>query len=207
MRHGFASKITIHPRLPGSNSLDDNNGLSNILDQGAFILAQTKEVVGFPKVAGKVLAGRIEGRSSFARTGLLVHFTAPTICFLLRSKFHDLNALCAFREIHEPSIRADQLRTVDYRRCHNDRVGKFDVMLFAQLNRGVDEPRFLGCQIHAIYLSHEAYKEFGIFFGQLRKSQKFDLRNYRNTNPFRVSYYAAQLRMPAQHSHNRVGIQ
>lgn len=50
-----------------------------ILDQGAFILAQTKEVVGFPKVDGKVLAGRIEGRSSFARTGLLVHFTAPTI--------------------------------------------------------------------------------------------------------------------------------
>jgi dCTP deaminase len=26
-----------------------------------------------------VLAGRIEGKSSFARLGLLVHFTAPTI--------------------------------------------------------------------------------------------------------------------------------
>lgn len=50
-----------------------------ILDPGHFILAQTREIVGFPKVDDKVLAGRIEGRSSFARTGLLIHFTAPTI--------------------------------------------------------------------------------------------------------------------------------
>ncbi len=54
-----------------------------VLEPGKFILAQTQETIGFPQHDGgsgsKVLAGRIEGRSSFARTGLLVHFTAPTI--------------------------------------------------------------------------------------------------------------------------------
>lgn len=51
-----------------------------VLEPGSFILAKTKEKVGFPlHSAQKPLAGRIEGRSSFARTGLLVHFTAPTL--------------------------------------------------------------------------------------------------------------------------------
>ncbi len=50
-----------------------------VLDQGSFVLATTKETVSFPLKEEKGLAGRIEGRSSFARTGLLVHFTAPTI--------------------------------------------------------------------------------------------------------------------------------
>jgi dCTP deaminase len=50
------------------------------LEPGEFILAQTKEKVGFPiKHGQQQLAGRIEGRSSFARTGLFVHFTAPTL--------------------------------------------------------------------------------------------------------------------------------
>lgn len=50
-----------------------------ILEQGNFILAITKEKISLPSKEDKGLAGRIEGRSSFARTGLLVHFTAPTI--------------------------------------------------------------------------------------------------------------------------------
>jgi len=54
-----------------------------VLEPGKFILAQTKETISFPQHnsdnGNKVLAGRVEGRSSFARTGLLVHFTAPTI--------------------------------------------------------------------------------------------------------------------------------
>ncbi len=56
-----------------------------VLEPGKFILAHTQETIGFPQHKddssgkSKVLAGRIEGRSSFARTGLLVHFTAPTI--------------------------------------------------------------------------------------------------------------------------------
>jgi len=45
-----------------------------------FVLATTRERVEFPVRENQpVLAGRVEGRSSFARSGLLVHFTAPTI--------------------------------------------------------------------------------------------------------------------------------
>jgi dCTP deaminase len=46
-----------------------------------FILANTLERVSFPLETsdGTVLAARVEGKSSFARCGLLVHFTAPTI--------------------------------------------------------------------------------------------------------------------------------
>jgi dCTP deaminase len=49
-----------------------------ILQAGQFILGTTIERVGLPLGEG-CLAARIEGRSSLARTGLLVHFTAPTI--------------------------------------------------------------------------------------------------------------------------------
>lgn len=48
-----------------------------VLEPNRFVLGRTIERVGLP-LAGR-LAARIEGRSSFARTGLLVHFTAPTI--------------------------------------------------------------------------------------------------------------------------------
>lgn len=47
-----------------------------------FILTNTLETVSLPLNAsseGIVLAGRVEGKSSLARCGLLVHFTAPTI--------------------------------------------------------------------------------------------------------------------------------
>jgi len=47
------------------------------LDPHRFVLGRTIEHVALP--AGGGLAARIEGRSSFARTGLLIHFTAPTI--------------------------------------------------------------------------------------------------------------------------------
>jgi len=52
-----------------------------ILQQRQFVLAKTIERVELPiPAAGKTcLAARIEGRSSLARCGLLIHFTAPTI--------------------------------------------------------------------------------------------------------------------------------
>ena len=47
---------------------------------GKLVLANTLEHVELPIVRGRrSLAARVEGRSSFARCGLLVHFTAPTI--------------------------------------------------------------------------------------------------------------------------------
>ncbi len=48
-----------------------------LLEPHRFVLGHTIEHVALPSGGG--LAARIEGRSSFARTGLLIHFTAPTI--------------------------------------------------------------------------------------------------------------------------------
>ena len=51
-----------------------------VLHPHRLVLGQTFERVELPIVnEGDCLAARVEGRSSFARCGLLVHFTAPTI--------------------------------------------------------------------------------------------------------------------------------
>lgn len=50
------------------------------LEPNRLILGSTRERVCLPIVPGRpVLAARIEGKSSAARCGLLVHFTAPTV--------------------------------------------------------------------------------------------------------------------------------
>lgn len=50
------------------------------LEPGKFVLSNTLEKVHFPITEGGICYGaRVEGRSSYARIGLLVHFTAPTI--------------------------------------------------------------------------------------------------------------------------------
>jgi dCTP deaminase len=55
------------------------------LKRQQFILCKTKEYINLPldheenKKSGTCLAARIEGRSSVARCGVLVHFTAPTV--------------------------------------------------------------------------------------------------------------------------------
>jgi len=55
------------------------------LKQFQFVLGKTKEYVNLPldhpvnRERGTCLAARIEGRSSVARCGVLVHFTAPTV--------------------------------------------------------------------------------------------------------------------------------
>ncbi|MBA7484313.1 dCTP deaminase [subsurface metagenome] len=50
------------------------------LEPGKFILAQTLEAITLPIDKGPpYLAARIEGKSSRARCGLLIHFTAPTV--------------------------------------------------------------------------------------------------------------------------------
>ena len=51
-----------------------------VLQPGEFVLGKTHEHITLPVKPGKkCLAARVEGRSSYARCGLLVHFTAPTI--------------------------------------------------------------------------------------------------------------------------------
>jgi dCTP deaminase len=50
------------------------------LHPGKLVLCRTLEQIELPIVEGGVsLAARVEGKSSYARCGLLVHFTAPTI--------------------------------------------------------------------------------------------------------------------------------
>ena len=51
------------------------SGQSFRLEPGGFVLGYTKERVKMPNN----LAGRIEGRSSFARLGIAIHQTAPTV--------------------------------------------------------------------------------------------------------------------------------
>jgi dCTP deaminase len=48
-----------------------------VLRPREFALGQTLERIGFPLASR--LAGRVEGRSSLARLGVVVHLTAPTI--------------------------------------------------------------------------------------------------------------------------------
>ena len=61
------------------------NGESYNLEPGNFILSSTRESIKLSKDRKKewgskpLLAARVEGKSSFARVGLLIHFTAPTI--------------------------------------------------------------------------------------------------------------------------------
>ena len=66
----FLTRICDHVQIPASGY---------VLEPGKFVLGITQERVGLPLVAGRQLAGRIEGKSSIARCGLLVHFTAPTV--------------------------------------------------------------------------------------------------------------------------------
>jgi len=50
------------------------------LKMGEFVLSQTLETIELPTDKGPpYLAARIEGKSSWARCGLLVHLTAPTV--------------------------------------------------------------------------------------------------------------------------------
>lgn len=55
------------------------------LKQFQFVLGKTREYINLPldhpvnQERGTCLAARIEGRSSVARCGVLVHFTAPTV--------------------------------------------------------------------------------------------------------------------------------
>jgi dCTP deaminase len=48
-----------------------------VIEPGQFVLSSTLERVGLP--IDSRLAARVEGRSSYARLGLVVHMTAPTI--------------------------------------------------------------------------------------------------------------------------------
>lgn len=61
-----------------SSNLVYRNGDRVILRLKGFLLWQTREVVGTPEIDPRLICF-INGKSSSARSGLLVHMTAPTI--------------------------------------------------------------------------------------------------------------------------------
>ncbi len=74
-RGGFAN-------LFGANSENQkiSFGQPFVLRPNRLVLGRTLEKVTLPIVPdGQSFAARVEGKSSYARCGLLVHFTAPTI--------------------------------------------------------------------------------------------------------------------------------
>lgn len=65
---------------PNSHSRQIADDQPYSLSPGKLVLAKTLERVELPLVdEAPCLAARVEGKSSYARCGLLVHFTAPTI--------------------------------------------------------------------------------------------------------------------------------
>ncbi len=67
-------------RMGDPFTIDPDQGYR--LAPGKFILGRTRERISLPlpeEDGGTCLAARVEGKSSLARLGLLVHFTAPTI--------------------------------------------------------------------------------------------------------------------------------
>jgi len=66
--------LTVYDQRP----IDRIGGFA--LDPGNFIIANTLETIYLPITSPENnCCARVEGRSSYARMGLLVHFTAPTI--------------------------------------------------------------------------------------------------------------------------------
>jgi dCTP deaminase len=65
---------------PNSHSRQITEEQPYSLNPSKFVLAKTLERVELPLIDdAPCLAARVEGKSSYARCGLLVHFTAPTI--------------------------------------------------------------------------------------------------------------------------------
>jgi dCTP deaminase len=92
----LAPKITVPRALPASQRLDRPYDATFIarnsdvyvasdaqpfcLDPDRFVLAQTIEWIELPvRPVRPIYAARVEGKSSRARLGMLVHFSAPTV--------------------------------------------------------------------------------------------------------------------------------
>jgi dCTP deaminase len=84
----FEVPIKLDLRKSGIAKLLSQNSKSVIITEdqpyalknGQLVLGKTCESVSFPLTGGEYCySARVEGRSSIARCGVLVHFTAPTI--------------------------------------------------------------------------------------------------------------------------------
>lgn len=65
---------------PNSESVTITDQQPFVLQPSRLVLARTRERIELPiQPDGVSFAGRVEGKSSYARFGLIVHLTAPTI--------------------------------------------------------------------------------------------------------------------------------
>ncbi len=77
----FAEKFAIAVPAQEQLSPEDKvyrDGARIILRPGGFFLWQTREIVGTPEVDPRLICF-VDGKSTRARTGLVVHMTAPTL--------------------------------------------------------------------------------------------------------------------------------
>lgn len=77
----FAERYLIDPPEPQGDESElrvFRRGPEIIVRTGGFLLWQTKELVGTPKKNPGLICF-VEGKSTRARTGILIHLTAPTI--------------------------------------------------------------------------------------------------------------------------------
>lgn len=86
MKEGLPLDINLRQgkfdQLFGPNSFTQNitDDQPFVLRPNRLVLGRTLEYIELPiAVSGQALAARVEGKSSYARCGLMVHLTAPTI--------------------------------------------------------------------------------------------------------------------------------
>jgi deoxycytidine triphosphate deaminase len=81
----FAKEFEVPvPKTRSSETRVYRVGDNIVMRPGGFFLWQTKEVIGTPEVDPRFICF-IDGKSTRARTGLLVHMTAPTISSFARA--------------------------------------------------------------------------------------------------------------------------
>ncbi len=82
MNYGGMSREYLMPPPNEKDASDDDRVVRRdrcvVLRQGGFVLWQTKEIIGTPKENAEFICF-IDGKTTRARTGLVVHLTAPTI--------------------------------------------------------------------------------------------------------------------------------
>lgn len=76
--YGRMSKLYHVSPPTDKNAIVFRRGNQIVLKPGGFVLWQTKERVGTPTGKGRYMCF-VDGKSTRARTGLVVHLTAPTI--------------------------------------------------------------------------------------------------------------------------------
>jgi dCTP deaminase len=111
-----------------SRTLEITEEQPYVLKPHCFILAATQERVELPIIEGTstCLAARIEGKSSRARFGVLIHFTAPTVHPGFEGTLTlEMINLGPTEFVLRPGMRIAQLIVEEVRGCPNANPSEF----------------------------------------------------------------------------------